>query len=206
MIQATQILPKDYQPGGALDLSRQRGLALGLGLGSLALLAAAGWLVLRVLPLLRSDIGQLTVSVSGTGELLALLGYGLGLLVLMIVLHEAIHGALFWYYTGDRPRFGVTGLYAYAAAPGWYLPRGQHIVVALGPLIVITLGGLALAAVVPLSALLWVLAFVVANIAGAIGDIVVVVWLLGQPRAALIHDSGDAVAVFLPDREVAGHG
>jgi hypothetical protein len=114
------------------------------------------------------------------------------------VLHELIHGLFFWLFTRTRPAFGFKGAYAYAAAPGWYIPRSQYIIVGLAPLVLITLGGFALLVVVPAWLIPALLFVVVMNGAGAVGDIAVVGWLLVQPRATLVHDLGDAVAIYRP--------
>jgi hypothetical protein len=54
-----------------------------------------------------------------------------------------VHGAAYWWFTRARPVFGLDGWHAYAAAPGWILARGQIVVVALAPLVVLTAGALA---------------------------------------------------------------
>jgi hypothetical protein len=136
------------------------------------------------------------ISVDGFAGLMRYLLSGIALLALMVALHEGIHGLLFWRFTGARPTFGFKGLYAYAAAPDWYLPRNQHIVVALAPLLLITLGGLVLLAVLPEVALLPSIVFVALNAGGAVGDIVAVFWLLRADASALVQDTGDAVTVF----------
>lgn len=60
----------------------------------------------------------------------------------------------------------------------------------------ITLLGVALLAVVPAVLVLPLALLVVVNIAGAIGDIVVALWLLRYERIALVEDTGDAVTVY----------
>lgn len=197
----TGALPAEYMPCGTLDLTRQKPIALGLALGSVVMFVAAWWLVLWLLPLLRADLSGLSISVSDLAELLTLFAAGLALLTLMVVLHEAIHGLAFWHYTGDRPAFGLRGWYAYAAAPGWYLPRKQYLVVGLAPLVLISLPGLLCVAFIPLPALLPLLLLITANIAGAVGDLAVVFWLLTKPPTTLVQDSGDAIMVYQPERQ-----
>jgi hypothetical protein len=96
--------------------------------------------------------------------------------------HEAVHAVLLWAYTHERP---LTRLvppingYAYAVAPHWYLPRNQSLVVALAPVIVLSVGMLIVAPKVHTRALP-VLGFALAhNIAASAGDMYVV-WLLSQ--------------------------
>ncbi len=114
----------------------------------------------------------------------------------MVLVHEAIHGLCFWLTIGSRPTFGFRGLYAFAAAPGWYISSGHYMTIALAPLVAVTVAGLALLLVAPVAAIPALFLFVVVNAAGAIGDILVVLWLLTRPPATLVQDSGDAVTVF----------
>jgi hypothetical protein len=59
--------------------------------------------------------------------------------VLIIPLHELVHGLLFWVFTRRRPLFGLRlPFYAFAAAPvDVYLPRNPYLVVALAPLVLL---------------------------------------------------------------------
>jgi hypothetical protein len=43
-----------------------------------------------------------------------------------------------------KPKFAFKVWYAYATAPGWYLPRNQYAVVAIAPLVVLSLLGIIL--------------------------------------------------------------
>lgn len=195
-MKATQTLPPSYQRQGTLDFSKQPLVLAALSLGSILLGGLAVGIILWVLPLLRPDLVELSVTIGGLADLLRFLLIALIVLVVMVVLHEGLHGLMFWHFTGDRPTFGFKGLYAYAAAPNWYLPRNQHLVVALAPLIVITLGGLLLVAVLPEAAVLPIIAIVALNAGGAIGDILAALWLLRVDAAALVQDTGDAMTVF----------
>lgn len=190
-----------------MDLSKQPLVVAALALGSILLGGLSAGIMLWVLPLLRPDLLELNVTIGGLADLLRFLLLALIVLAMMVVLHEGLHGLMFWHFTGDRPTFGFKGLYAYAAAPSWYLPRNQHLVVALAPLLVITLGGLLLVALLPEAAVLPIIAIVALNAGGAIGDILVALWLLRIDAAALIQDTGDAITVFhAEDRALSGEG
>ena len=120
-------------------------------------------------------------------------------LIFAVTLHEAAHGAFFWVFTRERPAFGLEPPFAaYAAAPDWYLPRRQHLVVGLAPFTLITLVGLALLPVVPAFVVPVLLLIMVTNAAGSIGDSVMVVWLLTQPRDILVQDTGAAINIYRP--------
>lgn len=195
-IQPVKTLPPDYHLHGTLDLSKNKVALIGLNIAALIPLVLFGWLALWLLPVLRpTDASQVLrfVGVVGTLQLLAIL---LGLYVLMIILHEAIHGLFFWVFTRERPHYGFKGWYAYAAAPDWYLPHRQHMVVGLAPLVLITLVGFALVPLVPLPLVPMLLYIVVMNAAGAVGDMAMVAWLAVQPHGTLVQDSGDAIALF----------
>lgn len=118
--------------------------------------------------------------------------------VLMVFMHEGLHGVFFWAFSKERPRFAIKIYYAYAAAPGWFFPRWQYLITALAPLVGITLVGVA--------ALLWLPAFwampafmlLVFNTSGAVGDIWVALRLLFCPRTTYTKDYGDKIEFYRP--------
>lgn len=208
----TAPLPRDYRPDESFDVSspiaRLRLFALGLGLS----LAAAHALV-RAAPALRSDWGELppraaglyaalAPAVSGVpGVVLALLGFGAMLAVLagIVVLHELVHGLVFWALTRVRPEFGLGPGYAFCAAPpGSFLPRDHFVAVALAPLVALSLGGLWLVAQGPLLLAPLAAVYLVAHTAGAAADLASVAWLLGRPRSVYVWDHGPTMIVYAP--------
>ena len=196
-MQPRKQLPPHYQPVSVLDLSRNRLALVGLSVGAMAAFCLFGWLALVLLTALRSDVDSWTFQISGANFWPFLVGLTV-LLAVTVILHEAIHGLCFWLLTRERPRFAFKGVYAYAAAPDWYLPRLHHVVVALAPLVVITLGGLLWLPVAAEVVVLPLLSVLVLNAAGAVGDLVTVVWLLRQPRTTVVRDSGDAITLYQP--------
>jgi hypothetical protein len=56
--------------------------------------------------------------------------------------------------------------------------------------------GVALLPIVPLGFIPLLLAFLVLNASGAVGDIAIVCWLLFQPTTLLGRDTGDAIIVY----------
>lgn len=194
--QALRELPAGYAAAGTIDLSKNKWLAIAVNLAAVGLFFGFGWLFAAAAAWLRPDWLNFNLEVSGPGRLFGLLALLIGLIAAQVALHELIHGLFFWRFTGARPRFALKLMYAYAAAPDWYLPRYQHLVTALAPLVVMTAAGLALLPVVParlVPALLFVLT---ANAAGAVGDMLVAAWLLRQPPTALVRDIGDAITVY----------
>lgn len=199
MSEATNTLPPGYVLRGKLDLSKQLWLFLLLNLlGVVALLASgfifvalARWLRPQAMAALFERMGQ-NIGVLEIGALL------IGVMLIMVIIHEGIHGFFFWRFTGARPKYGIGLGYAYAAAPEWYLPRDQYMVVGLAPLVLMSLVGVALIAVLPAGWLGALLVLVIGNASGAVGDMAVVAWLLTLPRTALANDNGSAVSIYVP--------
>jgi hypothetical protein len=197
MTEATKTLPPGYTARGSIDLQENQRALIILNIASLPVLLLAGWLMFWFTITVRPELSAGSFQLEGLEILGALAGVVL-LMALMITLHEAIHGLFFWLFTRERPFFGLKTFYAYAAAPDWYIPRGPYLVVGLAPLVVITLLGMALVPVAPPLLLAAVLLVVVANAAGAVGDIAVVGWLLLQRRPTLVCDKGDAITIYQP--------
>ncbi|NJK80864.1 MAG: DUF3267 domain-containing protein [Chloroflexaceae bacterium] len=196
-MQSTRTLPASYHLHGTLDLSQNRQALIWLNLASIVLVGVFGWLTLQYIAAVRPSLPTVQINLNGWDLLIYI-----GLLVLAmlgtIVLHELIHGAFFWLYTRAQAVYGFKGIYAYAAAPGWYIPRYQYTITALAPLVCITLAGALLVLVVPAAIIFWVAVVVVANAAGATGDLAITAWLLTQPRGTLVHDTGDAMMIYQP--------
>jgi hypothetical protein len=118
------------------------------------------------------------------------------LTVLILVIHELIHGVFFWIFSHSRPVFALRPLYAYAGAPTWFFPKRQYAITGLGPLVIIGATGLLFLLLAPIS---WVpmTAFLVAlNTGGALGDLFVVIRLLKCSPGSFANDTGDVVTFF----------
>ena len=187
-------LPANYQEIARIDLKHDLKLALILNILGILLFFAAGWVFLKVISFVRPDGGQLWGILGGLSNLVILL---IGI-VFVILLHEVIHGIFFWIFTGSRPVFAFKFTYAYAAAPGWYLPRNQYLVVGLAPFLVISILAIFFFVVLPPYGVALVLVFASFNVAGAVGDLAITGWLFTKSAAVLINDRGDAAVVFAP--------
>ncbi len=115
-----------------------------------------------------------------------------------IILHELVHGVLFWFYTRERPKFGFSLLYAYAAAPDWYFKTNIYWLIGLGPLIFLSLLGMLILPFVPLSWLGYLLLAIFLNATGAVGDLYIVIRLAFEPAGTLVQDEGTGFRVFRP--------
>jgi len=196
-------LPTNYTERGTLRLSSKR-LIIVMNVLAVLLLLPVGWFVSQAFFALneaaRPILSFFTITPNGGFEFVVsstLIVHLLASQVLVVILHEGVHGVFIWLYTRRRPLFGFTGLFPYAALPpGVYVWRNVFIVIALAPLVVLTLVGLLLAPVTPpvLLPTLWL--FVFTNAVGAVGDLVATVWVLRYPSTALAHDVGDAMTIY----------
>jgi hypothetical protein len=198
---ATKSLPENYQHQKILDLSSSRS-AIWLNLAAVPLLIVYGWLFSRIISYLRS----INPSSTGTWSLfsnfswLELIGL-ICSIIFMLTFHEMIHGAFFWLFTGEQPKFALKMFYAFAAAPDWCLPRSQYMVVGLSPFVVISILSIGIAVFVSSAIVPYLLYIATFNAAGALGDMVVVGWVLKQSASVLVQDQGDKFITFAPDNE-----
>jgi hypothetical protein len=119
--------------------------------------------------------------------------------VLTIVLHELIH-ALFMRLFGARPRFGVLWKLGavYATSPGYGYRRNSYLLIALAPLVLISL--LAVLVIVLLPGSQWVPLVVICAIlngSGASGDLWITSIVLRYPKTAYIVDEKDGIRILV---------
>ncbi len=198
----TQTLPSGYQKIGTFDLSKDRRLAIALNVLALFSTALSGWLFYRAIILLRPaaiSTGTITITVAGLPQSVIVIAAILLLMVFYITLHEAVHGIFFWWFTRSRPVFAFRWSYAYAAAPGWFIPRNAYLIIALAPLVIISTVGLIVAAFAPANWLQAIWFVLTMNAGGAIGDVAVAIWLLRLPPSTLSLDQGSALTLFRPE-------
>lgn len=198
---AIQILPENYHLKKTLDLSNSR-TVFWLNMAAIPLLFIFGWIFIQLINGLRlanpftNGFWGMVASFSGWG-LLAILA----LIIAMLVLHELVHGMFFWLFTHERPKFALRSGYAFAAAPNWYLPKVQYIIVGLSPLIVISIICIVVASFLPPTLVPYPLFVATFNAAGALGDMIVVAWILKQSNTILVKDQGDKFFSFSPESE-----
>ena len=197
-MQAQKPLPASYRFDKTLDLSSFR-TVLWLNLAALPLLVLFGWIFGRIFFLLRS-INPLSGGFWDfiNFSIMELIWLILSIIV-MLVFHELIHGLFFWLYTHERPKFALKSGYAFAAAPDWYLPKFQYIIVGLSPLVIISVICVILVAFMPAQIIPYLLLVATFNAAGALGDMIIVAWVSSQPQDILLRDQGDKFSIFVPN-------
>lgn len=194
-------LPDSYHLSGSLDLSGNPKFVILLNLVGFLLLIFFGWLLGMYLAKIRpQDVSNsFSFSVYSLQDLMKLVLIAVGVIAVMLILHEGIHGVFFWIFTGDKPKFAFRGTYAYAAAPDWYIPRLPFLITTLAPFLLISLMGLFLLKFIPVELLLPTHLLIILNASGAVADLAVVIWLIPQPSICYAQDRGDAVSLFLPE-------
>jgi hypothetical protein len=207
-MQATTILPTNYRPQTTLDLSESKKAIVAAIVSGIVLLIAVGWLLVQFTHFLRPTALKsirfrdlVTITPDGNPIIMLPVVDAVVALVLVILLHELVHGVFFWWFGGQRPTFGVKGLYVYAAGPPEvYFPRNQFLIVGIAPLVLLTLVGLLLMLILPLVAVPILSLFITFNAAGAAGDLLMVVRLLSYPPHTLMQDRDTGVTVYGPEK------
>jgi hypothetical protein len=122
---------------------------------------------------------------------------GLVLVLLMLPLHELIHG-YFMSYFGHKPRYGfkLTKGILYATSDGALFRRDEYIIVAMAPFVVISLVMIVLSLFVPAGVGFWLMFAAVLNATGAAGDFWMTRKAMKFPADALIRDEKDGMRVF----------
>ncbi|MBN2004497.1 MAG: DUF3267 domain-containing protein [Anaerolineae bacterium] len=128
---------------------------------------------------------------------------GLGIIlsiIAVVVLHELTHGLAMQRF-GAKPKYGIlwTGLAFYATAPGYAFRRNNYLVIALAPLVALSVLSCILLALPQNGAFVaMIVVFATVNAAGAIGDLWITGIVLRYPPQAYIVDEKDGIRVLMP--------
>jgi len=191
MTTSTKTLPEGYAQSGEINLKKNKRLAIILNIVSVFVAVPSFFLLASFAALARP--GMMNTSGTITVGVLAVV---VGLVVMLLTIHELIHGFFFWVFTRSRPVFALRLFYAYAGAPDWHIPTRQYAFVTVGPLVIIGAVGLLLMLLVPESWVLFI-AFVVAfNTGGSAGDLLVFTRLFKLSPTSFARDSGDVVFFY----------
>ncbi len=189
-VYAREELPEEYVLFECIDLAKNKQQMLFVTVLSLVLLVAvflAGF-ILRPGFAVFSENGELVA----LALFVALLGYAL-----YIVLHEAVHGLLMWYFSKKKPHFGISLQYAYAGSNA-YFRKVPYLLIALSPLVVWGAVFLALALMMP-GIWFWVIWFLQAgNVSGAAGDLYVFAKICSMRLDILVQDDGVRMRIYAP--------
>ena len=188
---STKTLPEGYDKSGEINLKKNRRLAIILNIVAIFVAVPSFFLLLSFAALVRP--GMMNTSGTITAGVAAVV---VGLVVMLLTIHELIHGFFFWVFTRSRPVFALRLFYAYAGAPDWYIPTRQYAFVTVGPLVIIGAVGLLLMLLVQESWVLFIAFAVAMNTGGSMGDLLVFTRLFKVPSTSLVRDSGDVVSFY----------
>jgi hypothetical protein len=194
LLRATNVQPENAVLVYSLDLKKNKAALWGMNLGSVLLLLVFGWFFVWYARLVRPNI-LAEVGARSFNPIYFVISLFV-VFVVMIVVHELIHGLFFWVFTRQRPKFGLRGWYAFASAPGWYFPRRQYLVIGLAPVVCLSLLGMTLLVVLPAGALVLVLFAVIFNSASSIGDLWICIRLMFERRPVVVEDVGDGMSFY----------
>lgn len=188
-MKATMQLPEGYRLRQTIDLEKNRRQMIIVNV--LAVIVA----VVSFVPMAIWE-PEGAAFVDDISEILLLTGGILG----YVLLHEAVHGVCFWFFSGERPSFGWKSAYAYAASDAYY-PKGPYLTIALAPVLLWGAVLAVLAAALP-TEWYWPLQVIqLMNLSGAAGDLYVTWLLCRMPRGILVQDAGVAMQVFGPSEK-----
>jgi hypothetical protein len=194
----TKSIPQDYSLRFTFNLREDLRLAIGLQVAGVILFFISGGMFLYIVYWMRPDVAAQGLQLPPANLIQQLRAIALMLIVLVAVvtLHELIHGACFWWFTREPPRYGIGPGYAFAASPDWYLPRGIYLVIGLAPLVVITALGLFFISFSSIAAITPLLFAITANFSGAVGDLWIIYRIAQERGSICVKDLGDGFSVY----------
>jgi len=157
------------------------------------------WINLALLPILAAFV---VVPIWLRGEFIFVFAVWqplatIAAMIAVILLHELVHGLSFRLFGGGKPTYGhKLPFYLYAACENRYITKRSYVVIALAPLVVITVVLAVVCALVP-GSWFWVVYFaLVINAVGSVGDIYISLLLTRMPKDVLVVDSGTAMQIY----------
>jgi preprotein translocase subunit Sec61beta len=177
---------------GKLEMSKEVVITLN-AMGILAFFAF-GFFFTSLYTLFTGEVGFNITS----GTILGTIVISVTLIIGTIVLHELIHGVFMSKY-GGKPSYGA-GI-AHYILPYFYattktiFTRNQFIVIAIAPLVVISLVGIGFMAAFP-SIAHWMFIPFVINASGAVGDLWITRNIFRYPKHVLVEDRKTGLIIY----------
>jgi hypothetical protein len=185
-------LPPDYREVRYMSIN-ERGVLLWLNIMSLVPLVIGGLLVFGLLLVYHEALNAPLAIAALPGSMPSQLG--LLLVVLILPLHELVHGVVIARY-GHKPRYGVKLFVLFATSDGALFRRNEFVRIALAPLVVISAVGSAIMLFLPFGLGYWIALAITLNAAGAIGDLWMTAVALRYDPSALVRDEADSMRIF----------
>lgn len=178
-------LPEGYKELEHIDLQKDKKLAFlvnGIGVVIMVLAFFIGHAIVPFTEFYKMD-GILPMIVMLVG------------MIAYLFLHELVHGFFMRKYSGEKPFYGFTGMYAYAGSK-CYFNKKSYIVIALAPIVVWGIVLLVLNLIFQ-ETWFWVIYFIqICNLSGAAGDLYVSYLFSKLPEDILINDVGVSMTIY----------
>lgn len=117
-----------------------------------------------------------------------------GMLV-YVILHELTHGIFFKYFSGVKPRYGISLFFAYAKSDYYYNKR-DYTIIGLAPVVLFGVIFAVLSLVLPIGWFWPIHILQIINLSGAAGDFYVSAILIKQKKSVLIYDVGTGMTIY----------
>lgn len=183
-------LPDGYHESLRIDLQHDKKLSLlvnGTALFILLVMALTAFYFVPLTTLFSMDQGFIMYVLRFAVLILGSLAY--------IVLHELTHGIFIRKFSGQKPNFGFTGLYAYAGSSA-YFSKIPYLIIALAPVVIWGVVLLVVNLLVPTGWFYVVYFIQMGNLSGAAGDLYVTLRFSRLPKDILVQDSGISMTVY----------
>lgn len=183
-------LPEGYCEAFRIDLQKDKKLALGINIAAGIVFVAMALPALHFVPIASLFSFDRGIAAYALRFAVMLLGY-----FLYIVIHELTHGLFIRIFSGQKPTFGFTGLYAYAGSSA-YFSKVPYLIIALSPVVIWGVALFIINLLVPVEWFYVVYFIQMGNISGAAGDLYVTFRFLKLPKDILVQDSGVSMTVY----------
>lgn len=126
----------------------------------------------------------------------------------VFLLHEGVHG---WFIqrAGHQPRYGLISasvgrwlripVALYTTTDNALFRRGEFLQIALAPLVIISLAGMALSPFLNDTLFFYLVTAVAMNAGGAVGDVWMALLVVRAPAEVLVRDEADRIRLYLPE-------
>jgi hypothetical protein len=188
-------LPAGFRAAYSIDATNKKTVIL-MNLAALAIAAAV-----MVLQMVLIGFGTVVRRFRFTVAQLLLF---IGVAPVYVVLHELVHGLVYWLFTGHKLKFGFTGTVAYCGVPDIYVYRTASMCAVIAPFAVFTVI-FALGTILFKDPVMKILAALLQaiHVSGCVGDLFnfgLYLFKFRDPRT-LMRDPGPAQTFYLPAAE-----
>lgn len=180
-------LPEGYREVRRIDLVKNQKEALLINLLALfiaAVMTVLGFLICPPFSKAEIDIHKII------GIALMIVG-----IVCYMVLHEIVHGVFMKAFSGIKPRYGYTGLYAYAGSDALF-DKTQYMIIAFAPVVILGVVIAVLAAAFYETAFWYLYIIQIINVSGAAGDFYVGFVIARSQRDVMVRDTGTDMSFY----------